>query len=103
MNDDAVASVVVVDSKIGQGGKREPGRGSRTGTGSETLEEAAVMDEIPSKLFFSGLDGVERAKVLRLNPTIRQKVLVLEDGDHFQPLIKVRFVRGLRCVLMDTR
>ena len=67
----------------GQGGKREPGRGSRTGTSSETLDEAAVMDEEPPKLVFSGLDGVERAKVLGLHCPRRQKVLDLEDGDHF--------------------
>lgn len=68
---------------ISQSGKREFGQGSRTGTGSETLDEAAVMDEEPPKLVFSGLDGVERAKVLRPHFPRRQKVLDLEDGDHF--------------------
>lgn len=72
-----------VSPVTGQGGKREPGRGSRTGTSSETLDEAAVMDEEPPKLVFSGLDGVERAKVLGLHCPRRQKVIDLEDGDHF--------------------
>ena len=72
-----------VSPVTGQGGKREPGRGSRTGTSSETLDEAAVMDEEPPKLVFSGLDRVERAKVLGLHCPRRQKVLDLEDGDHF--------------------
>jgi len=68
---------------IGQSGKRELGQGSRTGTSSETLDEAAVMDEEPPKIVFSGLDRVERAKVLGLHFPRRQKVLDLEDGDHF--------------------
>lgn len=72
-----------VSPVTGQGGKREPGRGSRTGTSSETLDEAAVMDEEPPKLVFSGLDRVERAKVLGLHCPRRQKVIDLEDGDHF--------------------
>ena len=41
------------------------------------------MDEEPPKLVFSGLDGVERAKVLGLHCPRRQKVIDLEDGDHF--------------------
>lgn len=41
------------------------------------------MDEKPPKLFFGGPDRVERAKVLRLDSTRRQKILVLKDGDHF--------------------
>lgn len=72
-----------VSPVIGQGGKREPGRGSRTGTSSETLDEAAVVDEIPSKIFLGRLDGVERTQVFGLHFPRRQKVLDLEDGDHF--------------------
>lgn len=50
---------------------------------SETLDEAAVMDEEPPKLVFGGPDRVERTKVLGLHFPRRQKVLDLEDGDHF--------------------
>ena len=50
---------------------------------SETLNEATVMDEEPPKLVFGGPYRVERAKVLRPHFPRRQKVLDLEDGDHF--------------------
>ena len=41
------------------------------------------MDEEPPKLVFGRPDRAERAKVLRPHFPRRQKVLDLEDGDHF--------------------